>query len=203
MSCWLLHLLRSAGQGYVKLNKVFVSYCIYLYILFFVRIAIINWAENFLSKELRATIKLRLFGIVYIPMLFYARPSVTEISDAKIVVKIPLSRRTKNHLGSMYFGALSVGADCAAGTFAMFLIQQRPERISLIFSECSAEFLKRAEGDVDFCCTQGREISDLVAQAALSDERVEMPVRVVATVPKQGSEPVATFTLTLSLKRRL
>ena len=102
----------------------------------------------------------------------------------------------------MYIGALTVGADCAAGGLAINLIRQRPERISLIIRDFSAEFLKRAKGDVEFCCCQGLEISNLIAQAAASHERVEMPVHVVATVPDQGDDPVATFNLTLSLKNR-
>ena len=135
-------------------------------------------------------------------MMLYVKPSVMEISDERVVVRIPLRRRTRNHLGSMYFGALSVGADCSVGALAMYLIKRQPENISLIFRNFSAEFHKRAEGDVDFCCSQGKEISNLIAQAAASGERVEMPVNVIATVPAQGGDPVATFRLTLSMKRR-
>jgi len=135
-------------------------------------------------------------------MMLYVKPSVMEISNERVVVRIPLRRRTRNHLGSMYFGALSVGADCSVGALAMHLIKQQPENISLIFRNFSAEFHMRAEGDVDFCCSQGKEISNLVAQAAASDERVEKMVDVIATVPDQGDDPVATFRLTLSMKRR-
>lgn len=135
-------------------------------------------------------------------MMLYVMPSVMEISNERVVVRIPLKRRTRNHLGSMYFGALSVGADCSVGALAMHLIKQQPVRVSLIFRDFSAEFHKRAEGDVDFCCNQGKEISNLVALAATSDQRVEMPVKVIATVPDQGDDPVATFVLTLSLKRK-
>lgn len=102
----------------------------------------------------------------------------------------------------MYFGALCAGADCAAGLYAMNLTQKRSERISLIFKGLKADFLKRAEGDVYFHCNQGREISNLVTAAAQSDERVDMPVHVEARVPSQGDDPVARFTLTLSLKKK-
>lgn len=163
--------------------------------------AIARWARRLASAELRATIGLRLFGLARIPLLFFVRPQVQEISAERIVVRVPLRRRTRNHHGSMYFGALAVGADCAAGALAMHLMRQHPERISLIFGEFSAAFHKRAEGDVEFRCTEGREIAGLIAQAAASGERVSMPVHVVATVPSLGAEPVATFTLTLSLKR--
>lgn len=135
-------------------------------------------------------------------MMLYVKPSVMEISNERVVVRIPLIRRTGNHLGSMYFGALSVGADCSVGALAMHLIKQQPENISLIFKNFNAEFHMRAEGDVDFCCSQGKEISNLVAQAAASDERIEKIVDVIATVPDKGDDPVATFKLTLSMKRR-
>ena len=156
-----------------------------------------------ISQNLKHTLKLRALALLKIPMLFRCSPTVLDLSDDACVVKIPLSRFTKNHLGSMYFGALSVGADCAGGLIAWNRIEQSGKRIALIFKDFSAEFLKRAEGDVHFACTQGREISALVERAAASDERQEMTVEITATVPdKSGSEPVARFRLTLSLKRR-
>ncbi|MFA6120079.1 MAG: DUF4442 domain-containing protein [Sideroxydans sp.] len=162
-----------------------------------------DWILGLLSNKARETISLRWFGLTKIPVLFYFGVSVTEISKERMVVRIPLRRRTKNHLGSMYFGALCAGADCAAGAFAMHLIKQQPKSVSLVFKDFNAEFLKRAEGDVDFCCDQGKEIAELVAQAVASEERVERQLDVIATVPSLSDEVVARFKLTLSLKRRI
>lgn len=161
-----------------------------------------SWLHKLITEKSRETISLRLFGLAKIPLLFYVGVSVAELSRERMVIKIPLRRRTKNHLGSMYFGALCVGADCAPGAFAMYLIRQQPAHISMVFKDFQAEFLKRAEGDVYFCCSQGREIAELVAQAAASGERVERQIDVIATVPSLSDEPVARFKLTLSLKRR-
>jgi len=145
---------------------------------------------------------LRLFGFARIPMMYYVKPSVMEISSERVVVRIPLRRKTRNHIGSMYFGALGVGADCAVGALAMHLIKQQTEHISLIFRNFSAEFHLRAEGDVEFRCDQGGEISKLIAQVAESDERGELLVDVIATVPDLSDDPVATFKLTLSMKKQ-
>jgi len=161
-----------------------------------------NWLFRMLAEKTRETLSLRLFGLARIPLLFYVGVSVKEISPERMVISIPLRRKTKNHLGSMYFGALCIGADCAPGAFAMYLIRQQPAHISMVFKDFEAEFLKRAEGDVDFICNQGKEITELVAQAAASDERVERMVEVIATVPSLSDEPVARFKLTLSLKKR-
>src|SRR5512143_287412 len=125
-----------------------------------------NWLHKLIPEKTRATLALRLFGLARIPLLFYVGVSVAELSPERMVVRIPLRRRTRNHLGSMYFGALCIGADIAPGTLAMYLIRRQPAHISMVFKDFQAEFLKRAEGDVDFICDQGKEIAELVALAA-------------------------------------
>ena len=156
-----------------------------------------------IPKNVQATVLLRCFGFFKIPLLFFVKPSVIEISNSRTVVSIPLRRKTRNHLNSMYFGALAIGADCAAGLIAMKLIRRSAQDISLIIKSMDAEFFKRAEGDVHFTCDQGHEISKLIAAAIESTERVEFPVNVTARVPdKFGEEPVARFTLVLSLKKK-
>ncbi len=161
-----------------------------------------NWLSKLITEKTRATILLRWFGLTRIPLLSYVGVSVVEISPERMVVRIPLRHRTRNHLGSMYFGALCIGADVAPGAYAMNLIRQQRVPISMVFKDFQAEFLKRAEGDVDFTCNQGKQIAELVAQAAASDERVERQLDVIATVPSLSEEPVAKFRLTISLKRR-
>lgn len=152
---------------------------------------------------MRETTRLRLWTLTKIPLLFFLRPSVVEASLRRTVIRIPLSRRSRNHLGSMYFGALCAGADLAGALTAMRRIDASGRRISLVFKDVKAQFFKRAEGDVLFSCEDGEAIAGLVRRAISSGEREELPVAVVATVPeKLGAEPVAEFLLTLSLKRR-
>ena len=150
----------------------------------------------------KETAWVRTWSLLKIPVLWFVRPSVLELTSERVVVKIPFRRRTKNHLGSIYFGVLCIGADTAGGLIAMKRIQETGNKVSLIFKDFSAEFLKRAEGPVHFVCTEGPAIADLVDQAMESGERVSMPVHVTATVPSIDDDPVAQFVLTLSLKRR-
>ncbi len=149
-----------------------------------------------------ATLYLRYFGITKIPLILFVRPSVLHINDESAIIRIPFRRRTKNHLGSMYFGAMSIGADLAAGILAVGKIKEQNQRISLIFKNFNAEFLKRAEGHTLFSCNDGKKIEELIKKAIESEERVEEIIHVSATVPsKFGEEPVAQFKLTLSLKK--
>ena len=142
------------------------------------------------------------FGLMRIPLIFFCRPKVVSISDTKLEVKIKLNRRTKNHLNSMYFGVLSVGADVTGGFLAMKLIRNNQSRISLIFKDFHADFLKRAEGDVHFICEDGLAIKNLVEVAEQTGERQNLPLHITATVPSISNESVAEFILTLSLKKK-
>ncbi len=152
--------------------------------------------------SLKETAAVRLLGL-RIPVLLFVAPRVLEVNEEGAAVGIPLGWRTKNHLGSMYFGALAAGADLAAGLNAFALIRGPHPRISLVFKDARMEFLKRADGDVVFRTRDGRKVAAAMAEAERTGERVTIPVDVVATVPrKYGDEPVARFTLGLSLKKK-
>lgn len=152
-------------------------------------------------EKLKQTAYVRLFGLAKIPMIWFISPVVEKIDDEETIVRIPLKRKTKNHLNSMYFGVMCAAADIAGGLCAMKHIQASGKKISLSFKDFKADFHKRAEADTIFKNTQGPEVKKFIEEVISSGERMNMPVEVVATTPsKLGDEPVATFTLTLSCK---
>ena len=153
-----------------------------------------------MSRALKTNRLIRLFGVTKVPMIWYCRPKVIEHNDEKIEIQIPLKRRTKNHLGSMYFGVLAVGADITGGFLAMDPIQDSGRNIALIFKDFKADFLKRPEGDVHFICKDGLAIKELVDKVTHSTERHNYKLNIEAIVPSISSEVVARFELTLSLK---
>ena len=150
----------------------------------------------------RQTLRLRLLGWLKIPLLGSVRPSVEELGEERCVIRVPLRRWTRNHLGSMYFGALAIGADCAGGIMAAEQIRRRKAKVSLIFKSFHAEFLRRPESDVYFICEEGARIRDLVDRVLASGERLAEMIPLTAAVRgPDGYEPVARFQLELSLKR--
>jgi hypothetical protein len=167
--------------------------------------------------RLAETLLLRLIGIGRIPFLLALRPRVLHFDEERCAVLAPLSYLTRNHVGSMYFGALVTGADCAGGLHAAKAIfgslgswgsWRSPLRgghrdVVPIFKTLHAEFHKLADGDVLFECRDGLAVRDAVERADRTGERVTLPVTVRATVPdRHGDEPVATFALELSLRKK-
>lgn len=151
----------------------------------------------------KETFFLRAFGFTKVPLLYLAGPAVEQMSDDVAVISVPFHKRNRNHVGSLYFGALCIGADCAGGIMAMREIQKQKGKWTFVFKDMNAKFLKRAEGKTLFTCKDGPQIREAVQKAAESMERIEVPVKVIATVPsKTGNEAVAEFVLTLSMKRK-
>jgi hypothetical protein len=154
-----------------------------------------------MTKE---TLGMRLWALRNVFLLYFVKPSIVAVSEERCEIRIPLNWRTRRRdIGAMYLGTLCMGADVASGLVAFHLMQMRRLRVSFLFKDLRAEFLKRAEGDVHFACEDGPKIVALVERAMSSGEREETTVDVVARVPKKlGDEPVARFAMTLSVRRR-
>ena len=158
---------------------------------------------RFLSQKFKTNLFIKYFGFTKVPLIFYCKPKVVEISDTSVTLKIPLLRRNRNHVGSMYIGALTIGADLSSALLALNIVDKSKRKIIPIFKDLKAEFLKRAEGDVHFVCNEGEKIDRMMEKVLSQNIRVNEVINVVAYVPsKLGKNPVAKFSLTLSIKAR-
>ena len=139
-----------------------------------------------------------LFGLVKIPMIAFCRPKIVVWDEQKVVIRIKRSRKTNNHLKSMYFGALMVGADLAAGMHAFAYSSTGNQKISLAFKSCSAQFLQRPETDVYFTAESGILVQEMIQKSMLSQQRVNEMITVY--VSDESGQEVAVVTMELSLK---
>jgi uncharacterized protein DUF4442 len=150
------------------------------------------------------TLAVRLWSLRNVFLLFFVKPSILEINERRCVVRIPLNWRTRRHdIHAMYLGVLCMGADVSAGLIAFDQMNKRKLRLSFVFKDMKADFLKRAEGHVLFTNDDGPLIMQLIERTLATGERQQAIVHVTATVPsKLGDEPVAKFEMTLSLKSK-
>lgn len=139
-----------------------------------------------------------LLGRFKIPMLGYTGLKLVDIDDINSVVKIKLKRRTKNHLNSMYFGALAVGADVAGGVHAFYFAQKHNKKVFFAFKGMSCEFIKRAESDCTFISKDGKKVEDAILKSIETGDRVNETTHV--DVFDAEKELVATFEMIVSVK---
>lgn len=142
--------------------------------------------------------RLWLLGLLKIPMIGYCRPRLLKLDQKHVELRIKLRRKTKNHLGSMYFGALAIGADLAAGVHAFYFSEKYGMNVSLAFKGIHGEFLKRAESDVIFKCDQGEIIYNALLESKKDGERKNVPIPVIAY--NDADEQVAIIEMVLSVK---
>ncbi len=155
------------------------------------------------KERLKYNLYLWYFSLTQVRLIHYCRPKIHDITEDGVTLFMPLDRRTRNHVKSMYIGAMVVGVDMVAGFTAMLKIRKSKRNVILIFKDLNAEFFKRAEGDVHYICKEGKAIEAAVEETLRTGERVNLPVPVIATVPdKFGDEPVAKFSITLSMKEK-
>ncbi len=154
-------------------------------------------------KMFKDNLFLSLYAWTKIPLIGFCSPKVIEASDKRTILKVKLGFRTKNHLGAMYFGALAIGSELCIAMLAVKKIKESGERIDFLFKDYKADFLKRAEGDVHFICDEAQVVVDQINEAKNSSERINRTMTAYAIVPSVSvTEKVATFALTLSVKRR-
>ncbi len=135
-----------------------------------------------------------------IPLAALMEFSIDTLDDKQCIIFIPLNSVTVNHVQSMYFAALTAGADLACGVLAMHHIIQCGRNVVLVFKDFQAEFLKRADGDVEFFCDSGDEIKSLVEKTIESKERQDQTFHIIARLKNDPDSIVLNAKLTLSLK---
>ena len=149
----------------------------------------------------KANLNFKLVGLFKIRMIGFVSAKLVEYNDEKTVIKVPLNRKTRNHLGSIYFGALAVGADVTGAWIAFDYLAKTKKNVSIVFKDLNAEFLKRADGDAYFTCLDGAAVIKAFNETIADGERKNVNVKVTATVPsKHKDEPVAVFNMTLSMR---
>lgn len=158
-----------------------------------------------MSNELRkANWGLKFFAWRYIPLIGFCSPKIIRMDSKTLEVTMPHSWRTKNHLGSIYFGALAIGADLAGAFLVFSKAKQRGVNANFAFKDVQGHFIKRPEARVHFTSHDGDIIDAMIDESLASGERINKPVSVVVTCPSlYGDETMATFTLTLSVKAKL
>ena len=157
---------------------------------------------------LKYTAFVQMYGWMKIPLVAFVSPKVRAFDEQKCVLEIPLNMRTKNHLGSMYFGAMAIGAELSIAVAAVLAIQESKQKIDFVFKDFDAKFLKRGDGHVHFVSMEVAEVKKMIRDSAGVADRVERKFKGFAYVPGPDKIPpeqavhVMDYELTLSVRNR-
>ena len=133
-----------------------------------------------------------------LPSAFWCGVRVKSIEANRCVVTVKHRWMNQNPFNSMYFGALAIGADIAAGIHTFYYAEKSNQKISFSFKDMKADFLKRAESDITFVSHGGNIIQSMLTDSKISGVRQNNHVMVLAYDDNQ--EIVAEFLMGVSLK---
>ena len=157
-------------------------------------------ADAKLIKHMRSPIGFRLWLLMKLPLAAFVGLRVDELSGNRCLVSLPYGWRSQNPFQSIYFAAQCMAAELSTGALAMLAIQSSGESVSMLVSNMSAQFTKKATDRTTFTCVNGAEIFEAVQQTLETGEGVTIDVHTVGTMP--NGQQVSEFTFQWSFKKR-
>lgn len=134
-----------------------------------------------------------------VPLLSLCNPKIVSL-DPTSIVEIPLNYMTKNHVRTMYFGALAMGAELSVAAPVLNEMFLNKKKVNFIFKDVSCEFLKRADDDVRFECDHVPQALEAIEAALKTKERVNLSCKGKAYSKKNPELIFMTFQITISMK---
>jgi acyl-coenzyme A thioesterase PaaI-like protein len=106
---------------------------------------------------------------------------VEEVTDARVRMSVPLKRRTRNHVGVLYFGVQMTLAELAAGLW--LLRRFPPTEYRALVKRVEADFRAQGRGKVYAVCEPPAEVlSTLEGALRQKGDKAEawLPVKLLA-----------------------
>jgi hypothetical protein len=148
----------------------------------------------------RHPLKFRFFLFSRLPSAFFAGVRMKFISEEKCVVSVPYKWFSKNPFQSTYFACLAMAAEMSTGALTLSHIYKRTPSISMLITDMSAEYYKKATNITTFTCRDGIALRDAVEEAVAANGSNIITVKSTGT--NEAGELVAEFAFTWSLKVR-
>ncbi len=135
------------------------------------------------------------------PMLSWSGVKVLVDTSDRTEFLVPLSWRTRNSWGTLFFAAIASGVDVCGAWSALRIAEQNC--VGVLYKEMNIKFLRRVDEDLRLVCTDVSIIQACALQAAQSGERVNVSIKVQGYCDSYSSQqPVVSADLQLSMKKR-
>ena len=106
---------------------------------------------------------------------------VEEVNDTRAQLSVPLKRRTRNHVGGLYFGVQMTAAELTAGLW--LLRRFPPSQYRSLVKRVEADFHAQGRGAVSAVCEPPAEVfSSLAGALNQKGDKAEawLPVKLLA-----------------------
>lgn len=143
-------------------------------------------------------LQFHLYILFKIPIAFLAGVRLESLTDDECFTRVKLGWLNQNPFNSMFWAVQGMAAEFSTGILCANKIRNSGRKISMLVTEQSAEFTKKAKGKIIFTCSQGTEIDLALKKAIDSGEGVQL--KLLTQGLDENGEIVSKFTFLWSFK---
>ncbi|HMZ47084.1 MAG TPA: thioesterase [Chitinophagaceae bacterium] len=145
-------------------------------------------------------LKLNLFLLTKLPMVFFSGIKLKEFSNEKSITTVNYKWINQNPFNSIYFAVLSMAAELSTGLLAFGNIYKRKPKVSMLVIKMESFFYKKAVGKISFICKDGLAIEEAIEKAIAYNNAT--PITCTSIGINEQNEIVAKFIIEWSFKSK-
>lgn len=142
--------------------------------------------------------KMNKFLMFKLPSAYLCGVRLKELESTKAVVSVKYQWFNQNPFKSMYFAVQSMAAELTTGAIVIKKIQESGEKISMLVTNHSGAFTKKAVGKILFTCNDGILIDEALKRAIETGEGQTIQMKSIG-VDEQGDQ-VSSYQFEWSIK---
>jgi hypothetical protein len=142
--------------------------------------------------------KMNRFLMFKLPSAFLCGVRLNQLTVTRAVVTVKLKWINQNPFNSMYFAVQSMAAELSTGAIVIKKIKESGSKISMLVTNHSGAFTKKAIGKITFTCNDGVLIDEALNRTIQTGEGQTIQMKSIG-LNEQG-EQVSSYTFEWSLK---
>ena len=144
--------------------------------------------------------RFNMFMFFKLPSAWWSGVRLYSINDSECIVKVRHSWINQNPFKSMFWAVQGMAAEMTTGAFLTREINLSGENISMLVSNNTAKFTKKATGKIRFVCNKGLEVKKLIQKAV--DTGDSQTLWIDSTGYNEDNLVVSHFSFEWSVKTR-
>jgi hypothetical protein len=140
------------------------------------------------------------FLLFKLPSAYLCGIRLKEIQDEESVVTVKHRWINQNPFNSMYFAVQSMAAELATGVLMLKKIAESKKKVSMLVTNHSGSFSKKAVGKITFACHDGEKINSALKETLKTGEGQTVVMNAIG-VDEQG-DVVSNYQFEWSIKAK-
>jgi len=144
--------------------------------------------------------RFNMFMFFKLPSAWWSGVRLHSLNESECIVKVKHSWINQNPFKSMFWAVQGMAAEMTTGAFLTREINLSGENISMLVSNNTAKFTKKATGKIRFVCNKGLEVKKLIQKAV--DTGDSQTLWIDSTGYNENNLVVSHFSFEWSVKTR-